>query len=77
MGLMKGVLAVALLVAVPAAALAGDEATYAAREAAAPGLAEFVGGCPGPDGLQLVLMLILAVPFAPFLLLAFAMGCFR
>ena len=38
-----------------------EEADYARREAATPGLAEFRGGCGGPDGAMLVI-LILTLP---------------
>jgi len=47
---------------------AGDEPAkqnFARREAASPGLQDFRGGCPGPDGPTLVIALLLAPVVLP------------
>lgn len=47
---------------------AGDEArrtNYAKREAESQGLQDFRGGCPGPDGVTLVVALLLAPVILP------------
>jgi hypothetical protein len=39
-----------------------EEQRYALREAQAPGLERFVGGCPGPDGWTLLLVFTIGLP---------------
>lgn len=45
---------------------AQDAPRYAQREAETPRLAEFRGGCPGPDAWMLVFLIPLAVVVLPF-----------
>lgn len=50
----------------PAPAPAQDPRLYAEREAETPRLAEFKGGCPGPDGWALLILIPLALVVLPF-----------
>ena len=59
-----GLASAILLHTLPAAAQ--DAPRYAQREAETPRLAEFKGGCPGPDPWMLVLLIPLAIVFLPF-----------
>lgn len=62
--LLIGLASAVLFYSVPAQAQ--DPRRYAEREAETPGLAEFKGGCPGPDGWMLLLILPLGLVALPF-----------
>jgi hypothetical protein len=61
-----GLASAVFLYAVPAPVQAQESRRYAEREAETPRLAEFKGGCPGPDGWTLLLMLPIILVVLPF-----------
>ena len=61
-----GLASAVLFYTLPAPAQAQDSRRYAEREAETPGLAEFKGGCPGPSGWELLIMIPIALVLLPF-----------
>jgi len=66
--LLMGLASAVLLYTLPATAQAQDVRRYAEREAETPRLAEFRGGCHGPSGWGLLVMIPLALVILPFYL---------
>lgn len=64
-----GLASAVLLGSLAAPLQAQDVRRYAEREAETPGLADFKGGCHGPNGWALVLLVPLAIVALPFYLL--------